>query len=257
MESWKRVGTNDHWRLAIVALGLLYVIIGFWWAYVEISQGTAVSSAMIIAFFVVGPGIVVLFGGYRLPRTEINPTFYARIMGWCLGGIGVLVGLLTLYHFQPAASIDNPGRAILIISAFVLVPSFVGGLNDARSQSNAFLLERTVDLLHQSEHIANVGGWEIDPETMEVYWTQHLFDILGRPYDEEPPVGEALDVYHEDDRPIIEAAIEAALEDGEPFDEEVRFLTPTGAVRWLRVQGIAETVGNDVVSLRGTAQDIT
>lgn len=257
MESWKTVGYSTRWSRAVVALGALYVVLGLGWAYVEITRGTPTSNAVVLLVFIAGPGLVVLYGGYRLPATEINPKFYSRILGWCLGGVGVLSGLLTLYHFQPAASISNPGRAVLIISAFVLVPSFLGGLNDARARSNAFVLERTVDLLHKSERIANVGGWEIDPDTMETYWTQHLFGILGRPWDEEPPIEEALDVYHEDDRPIIENAVNAALEDGESFDVEVRFRTPEREVRWLRVQGVSETVGDDVVSLRGTAQDIT
>ncbi|WP_265110838.1 ATP-binding protein [Halosolutus halophilus] len=257
MKSWKTVGFGTYWRRAIVALGALYVLLGLGWAYVEISRGTPLSNVMVISFFVAGPGMIVLYGGYRLPETEINPKFYSRIMGWCLGGIGVLTGLLTLYHLQPAASISSPGRAILIISAFVLVPSFAGGVNDARAKSNAFVLERTVDLLHKSERIANVGGWEIDPDTMEAYWTQHLFEILGRSWDEEPSVDEVLDVYHEDDRSIIENAIEAALEEGAPFDVEGRFHTPAGEVRWLRIQGVPEIVGDDVVSLRGAAQDIT
>ncbi|WP_276253127.1 sensor histidine kinase [Halomontanus rarus] len=92
---------------------------------------------------------------------------------------------------------------------------------------------------------------------MEVYWTQHLFEILEQPWGEEPPADEALEVTHEDDRPIIKNAIEAALEEGEPFDVELRFHTPEGEARWLRVQGVPETVGDDVVSLRGAAQDIT
>ncbi len=257
MESWKTVGSSTHWRRAVVALGGLYVVFGLGWLYVEMNRGTPVTNALILSFFIAGPGLIVLYGGYRLPQTEITPKFYSRIMGWCLGGIGAMAGLLTLYHLQPAASISSPGRAILIISAFILVPSFAGGFNDARAKSNAFILERTVDLLHKSESTANVGGWEIDPDTMEVFWTQHLFEILDVSDGEEPPVDEALDVYHEDDRPIIENAIEEALDAGKPFDKEVRFRTSTGEVRWLRVQGIPETVGDDVVSLRGAAQDVT
>ncbi|UHQ96392.1 ATP-binding protein (plasmid) [Natrinema halophilum] len=240
-----------------MGLGTLYVILGLGWAYVEITQGTPLTNALILSVFIAGPGTIVLYGGYRLPQTEIAPKFYSTIMAWCLGGIGVMVSLLTLYHIQPAASISNPVRAVLIISAFVLVPSFAGGFNDSRAKSNAFVLDRTVDLLHKSEQIADVGGWEINPETMDVYWTQHLFEILDEPYAEEPPVDQALDIYHEDDRPVIENAIEAALEAGQPVDEEVRFRTSTGQVRWLRVQGVPETDGGDVVSLRGAAQDIT
>ena len=257
MESWKKAESSTLWRRAIIALGVLYFGLGLWWAYVEIAGGTPVTNALILSFFIAGPGLIVLSGGYRLPRTDIDPEFYSRILVWCLGAIGVMSGLLALYHLQPAASISNPGRVILIISAFVLVPSFAGGFKDARAKSTAYVLERSVDLLHKTENTANVGGWEIDPETMEIFWTQHLFEILEVPYDEEPPLDRALDVYHEDDRPIVENAIEGALDSGEPFDVEVRFRTPGGEVRWLWVQGDPQTLAGDVVSLRGAAQDIT
>jgi len=118
-------------------------------------------------------------------------------------------------------------------------------------------LERVRDLFEKTERIADVGGWEIDTETMAVFWTQNLFELLGVDYDEEPPLEEALEIYHEDDRPIIEEAIEAALEEGEPFDVDVRFRAPDGEVRWLRVRGIPTVEDGTVVTLRGAAQDIT
>lgn len=118
-------------------------------------------------------------------------------------------------------------------------------------------LERTSDLLQKTERIANVGGWEIDTETMEVYWTEHLFEILGVDYAEEPPLDGALDLYHEDDRPIVEEAVDAALERGEPFDVEARIERPDGVVRWLWVQGLPTMEGGEVATLRGTVQDIT
>ena len=118
-------------------------------------------------------------------------------------------------------------------------------------------LERTHDLLEKAERIADVGGWEIDPNTMELFWTEHLFDILKVPYDEEPPLSEALDVYHEDDRSIVEDAVEEALETGEPIDIEARFRTPNDEVRWLRVKGDTGIEVEEVASLRGTVQDIT
>ena len=118
-------------------------------------------------------------------------------------------------------------------------------------------LERTRDLLERTERIADVGGWEIDTETREVFWTDHLFEILGADYEEEPPLEEALDVYHEEDRPLVEDAVDAALDAGEPFDVEARFRRPDGEVRWLRVQGTPEIEGEEVVTLRGSAQDVT
>jgi len=118
-------------------------------------------------------------------------------------------------------------------------------------------LERTSDLLAKTERIADVGGWEIDTETREVFWTDHLFDILGVKGDEEPPLEEALDFYHEADRPIIASAVDEALTDGEPFDVDVRFVRPNGEVRWLRVQGVLAVENGTVETLRGAVQDVT
>jgi PAS domain S-box-containing protein len=118
-------------------------------------------------------------------------------------------------------------------------------------------LERTSDLLAKTERIADVGGWEIDTETNEVFWTDHLFELLGVEGNEEPPLDEALDVYHEEDRPIVESAVEDALEDGDPFDTEVRFHRPDGEIRWLRVQGVPAVENGRVETLRGAVQDIT
>ncbi|ELZ17020.1 PAS/PAC sensor signal transduction histidine kinase [Haloterrigena salina JCM 13891] len=118
-------------------------------------------------------------------------------------------------------------------------------------------LERVYDLLERAEHIADVGGWEIDPDTRDVFWTDHLFEILEIPSDEEPPLDEALDVYLDDDRPNVERAIDEAVQSGTSFDIETRYRTPTGEVRWLRVIGEPDIEDGAVVSLRGAAQDIT
>ncbi len=118
-------------------------------------------------------------------------------------------------------------------------------------------LERALDLLEKTERIADVGGWEIDVETQDVFWTDHVFDLLEVTADEEPPLDEALDMYHEEDQPMVEDAVENALASGDPFDVEVRLRTDAGELRWLRLQGAPDTVDGDVVSLRGAAQDIT
>ena len=118
-------------------------------------------------------------------------------------------------------------------------------------------LERAADLLAKTERIADVGGWEIDPETRAVFWTDHLFELLGIEAAEEPPLGGALDVYHDEDRSTVESAIEAALDDGEPFDIEVRFHRPDGDTGWLHVQGVPTVEDGRVATLRGAVQDVT
>ena len=119
-------------------------------------------------------------------------------------------------------------------------------------------LERFQDLLNQTESVAEVGGWEIDVRTRGVFWTEHLFDLLGVEYDTEPPLDEALDVYHKEDRPLVEQAVEDAIEAVEPFDVELRYWKTDAELRWLRVQGVPITdEEGEVVTIRGSAQDIT
>ncbi|MFB6236408.1 MAG: PAS domain-containing protein [Halopenitus sp.] len=118
-------------------------------------------------------------------------------------------------------------------------------------------LERALDLLEKTERLADVGGWEIDVDTRDLFWTDNVFDILEVSENEEPSIDDRLEFYHDEDRPLVENAVEEALDSGEPFDVEARIRTPDGEIRWLRVQGDPEVETGDVVSLRGAVQDIT
>ena len=118
-------------------------------------------------------------------------------------------------------------------------------------------LERASDLLEQTERIADVGGWEIDTETMEMYWTEHLFDLLGVDCTEEPSFPDALDAFDEEDRRVVETAVETAVSQGDSFDVETRFQRADGETRWLRIQGVPTVESESVVALRGAVQDIT
>ncbi|PHQ38177.1 hypothetical protein DJ69_12995 [Halorubrum persicum] len=152
------------------------------------------------------------------------------------------------YEFTGARLTDSDGQ----IAGLVGIGRDLSGRR-ARERE----IERVRDLLEKTERIADVGGWEIDTETMEVSWTDHLFDLLGGAYEEEPPLEDALDLYHEADRPLVANAVDEALSSGEPFDVEARFRTPDDSVRWLRVQGKPELEDGEVVTLRGAVQDIT
>ncbi|WP_276255786.1 MEDS domain-containing protein [Halomontanus rarus] len=191
---------------------------------------------------------------YDLIAPEHRERFRHFHEGICRGESGILefdiVGIEgTRRHVEThAAPLRHPDGAI---SHLALTRDITEQVERERE------LERTLDLLEKTERIADVGGWEIDPETTEVFWTDHIFDLLEVPADEEPPLDEALNMYREGDRAIVEDAIEEALGSGDPFDVEVQIRTANGEVRWLRLQGIPEIVDGEVVSLRGAAQDVT
>jgi PAS domain S-box-containing protein len=137
-------------------------------------------------------------------------------------------------------------------------------ITDRRAREREF--ERMRELLERTEGIADVGGWELDPDTMEVFWTEQLYDLFGVDRDTELSLETALDAYHGADRRIVADAIETALDNGEPFDvearcrgstDESRCRGSTDEARWLRVQGVPTVEDGDVVTLRGAVQDVT
>ena len=129
-------------RGAILALGLLYVVLGVGWAFDRLLAGDPVSNVALVASFIGAPGLVLLYGGYRLPRTDVRPAYYPAITLRCLGGIGLLLGILALYQLEPAESVSDPFRAALVLSAFGGAAGFGVGVADALAKTRAHEIER-------------------------------------------------------------------------------------------------------------------
>ena len=118
-------------------------------------------------------------------------------------------------------------------------------------------LERQTDLLERTQQIANVGGWELDLNDDGLRWTDEVHRIHGVPLDYDPDLEEGIDFYHPEDAPVIEDAVERAIEAGESFDEELRLIRSDGTQRWVRAQGEPRQEDGETVLLRGVMQDIT
>ena len=118
-------------------------------------------------------------------------------------------------------------------------------------------LERQVDLFEKAEDIANVGAWEYDIEAGELWWTDEAYRIHALPKDTEMSPETSLDHYHPEDRQIIEEVFESAVEDGEPYDIEVRLIDAEDNQRWVRTRGEPQYEDGKLTRVRGTIQDIT
>lgn len=112
-------------------------------------------------------------------------------------------------------------------------------------------------LLKQTGALAKIGGWELFPETGEIKWTEQAYCIHEIPQHRQPLVDEALAFYAPDDRPILEAAIQRAIDIGEAYDLQLRLVTTKGNKRWVRTICQPEVRDGKVVKLKGTFQDIT
>lgn len=118
-------------------------------------------------------------------------------------------------------------------------------------------LKRQVDFLEKGQEIADVGAWEYNVRTKENLLTEEVYQIYDLPADRELTPEESIEHYHPDDRDTIREAFWGAVEEGEPYDVEVRLITAEGDRRWVRTRGEPQHEDGAVVRVRGTIQDIT
>ncbi len=119
------------------------------------------------------------------------------------------------------------------------------------------LLRREAQLA-RTQAIAGLGSWEWEVDREYIYWSDEMYRIAGlEPQSVRVTLQRYRDQVHPVDRERVAAIIQQALEDGQPFTFEHRFLTVDGSVR--TVHALGEVVLDDGVPVRmlGTAQDIT
>jgi signal transduction histidine kinase/ActR/RegA family two-component response regulator len=147
----------------------------------------------------------------------------------------------------------------------MLRPTAAGGLHcvgaladvhDRRSADEA--LDRLSALLAESQAQAHVGGWELDLQTGALSWTEETYRIHElSPYAQLPTVERAIEFYAESSRPVVRAAVAAAIATGTPFAHELELVTAKGRRLWVMATGRAVREHGAVVRLVGAFQDIT
>ena len=135
---------------------------------------------------------------------------------------------------------------------------YVGTVQDITDRvESAATLQRYTNLLDQTQGLAHVGGWELDLETNELYWSKEIFEIHEvDPQTYFPAVESAIDFYIPADRPRIQKAVSRAIESNEPYDEEFRITTAKGRTVWIRTVGHATEGPGGQKKLIGAFMDI-
>jgi PAS domain S-box-containing protein len=124
---------------------------------------------------------------------------------------------------------------------------------EARSQQ----LRSTAQLLDRTGQIAGVGAWDIDLRTREVRWSTQTYRIYERTPDWRPSIEDGMTYYAPEARPVIAALVERAIQEGQPFDAELPFITATGRHLRVRAVGDVERDGDEPIRLFGAFQDVT
>jgi diguanylate cyclase (GGDEF)-like protein len=184
---------------------------------------------------------------------------------------------MTAYVRMPASEIWTAWRSHMAFPALLFAVSLVAMVTagawavrqqrereaerDAAEQSlraSAVKLERQTLLLEQSQRTAQIGAWELNLDSGELYWTPQTYGIHEvSPTDFTPTWEAALAFFASDSAPFIRDAMQRALSTGEPWDLEVQLITAKGRRIWVRSTGAAEVAGGKAVRAWGSFQDIT
>lgn len=118
-------------------------------------------------------------------------------------------------------------------------------------------LADSAELLERTGAIAKIGGWQLDLRTNDLVWSRETCRIHEIDPSEALTVERAVNFYEPEARPIIQAAVQAAIDDGTPFDLELPLTTARQRSIWVRAQGSAVREDGKTVALHGAFQDIT
>jgi len=120
-------------------------------------------------------------------------------------------------------------------------------------------LQQNQTRLLEAQEVARIGSWEYDVATGQITWSPEMFRLLGfNPTLGEPDYDLLMTHYHPDDVPLYDARVIQALDDGLPYEFDIRILSGEGLMRWGHAKGqAARDVSGRIVRLFGTVMDIT
>lgn len=108
------------------------------------------------------------------------------------------------------------------------------------------------------QRITQVGSWKFDIATGKVDWTEELYRIYKLdPTTPVPNYESHAKLYTPQSWKLLSKAVTKTLENGTPYELELEMVKANGEHGWLRAKGEAVKEHGKIISLRGSAQDIT
>lgn len=147
-----------------------------------------------------------------------------------------------------------------MVRGFIVLVTDVTELKQAQislETLNHDLQLRTRDL-ERTGQIAGVGAWTVYLKENKVVWSDQACRMHDMPKGYSPTMEEAIRFYAPEARPVIEAALQQALDKHLPWNLELPLITAQGRPVWARVVGEVELDDSGhPLRLVGAFQDIT
>ena len=137
---------------------------------------------------------------------------------------------------------------------------FIGVVRDITQRKDAeSKLRASEERLNRSHIFANIGTWDWNIKTGDLYWSERIGPLFGYPAgDLETSYDNFLNAVHPEDRRKLSDAVAACVERNAEYDIEHRVVWPDGSVRWVHEKGdVTRDDKGRPAHMLGIIQDIT
>ncbi|MDJ1174192.1 ATP-binding protein [Roseofilum capinflatum] len=132
-------------------------------------------------------------------------------------------------------------------------------VNDLEQQvaEKTVAIRKSEALLNETQKIGQLGGWEFNPQTQQLIWTQEVYQIHQVEPEYVPTLEGMLSFFEEKYKIKLKQKIDEAIAHLTDFDLELPLIPDSGDLIWVRVIGQPFQVEDQGVKLKGTLQNIT
>ena len=239
--------------------------------------GIAVLSVAVVLFLSRWPA-------FHLEAAPVSLFLCAVMFSAWFGGVGpgllatILSTLAFNYYFLlPTHSLAAKPAEIPRLVIFIASVLFVGALSAAQRSATESLrrarddlketvqeLKKTNEALRRSEAylaeaqaVSHIGsfGWNVSSD--ELFWSEENFRLFGYDRELKPTIQLVLERVHPEDRPLVQAALDRASQNGTNLDLEHRILMPDGSIKHVHVLADALEAHSGKPEFVGAVMDIT
>ena len=136
---------------------------------------------------------------------------------------------------------------------------FIGIMRDITVRKHAEQMAETYrERLRRGQIFANIGTWDWDIQSGNLYWTERIATLFGYPEGNlETSYANFLAAVHPDDRQAVIDAVHACIEHDVPYEIEHRVVWQDGTVRWLLERGaVMRDPSGKPLQMLGVVQDV-
>jgi PAS domain S-box-containing protein len=152
---------------------------------------------------------------------------------------------------------NDAGRVVRIVGSTVDISEKQATLKELRQAELA--LRQNQEQLSLAMQVAQMGSWDWNIQTGEVVWSANLQHMLGMaPGSFDGRYESVIAMLHPEDRDRVQEAIRRAIEEGEDYHIEFRFIKPDGTIRWaLEAAKVFYDATGIPLTMTGVDMDIT